>query len=647
MVRRSLAVVFVLATSISALADRPSIVLITIDTVRADRVGFLGSVRKLTPNLDSLATKGVVFEHAYAQAPITTTSHATILTGTYPQFHRVSDFGTRLPSRIPDLAEVFKQHGYRTAAFVGSIILDPSNGLAPGFDRGFDIYDAGFRLRQPGEDRYKTVERRADEVVAHAMGWLRENAGHSFFIWIHLYDAHQPYDPPAEYAKRFFEEPYDGEIAYADAALGTLLAYFHGSGIDKSSAIAVMSDHGEALGQHGEKGHGIFLYDETVHVPLLIKLPKGRFAGKRVHTRVRLVDVAPTLVEVAGLFIPEDMQGESLLGTLTPEAVDRVVYSETDYPEQGFGWSKLWSLRDGKYLFVDAPRRELYDTTTDPLAKHNIAEGHAAVVETLATRLSEMRRRDRSALVPLNEGVSLSASQKEALAALGYVSRNSNSEIETPTGKDPKDYIQVANQLQDAMLLLDSDHPDRAIPLLQQVVTEAPNIYLAQLELGRAESRQRNYAAAVAALTKATELVPQSGIAQYELGLALFESGDKQSAATHFEEAVARAPEMANAHFSLAAVYARIDRVADAERELHTALNLDVHHYRANLLLGRILFLQGHCEEALPYLEKAVSVQPESKEAHSFLAEEYAQLGLNAESRREKEKAAGLPSLRP
>src|SRR5262245_44663316 len=207
---------------------KPNILLITLDTVRADRMGFLGSTRGLTPALDALAKQSLVFTRAYAQAPITTVSHATILTGTYPPFHGVRDFGTPLPDNVPFLPEIARQAGYRTGAFVASLILDPRAGTAPGFERGFDVYDAGFRLRRPGEDRYQTIERRADDVVARAIAWIGGGAGRvgtnpPFFLWVHLFDAHDPYDPPRDLKARFAAAPYDGEIAAVDRAVGTLV----------------------------------------------------------------------------------------------------------------------------------------------------------------------------------------------------------------------------------------------------------------------------------------------------------------------------------------------------------------------------------------------------------------------------------------
>ena len=306
------------ALCVAAAPPHPNVILITLDTTRADRMGFLGSTRGLTPNLDAMAKQGVVFSRAYSHVPITTASHTTILTGTYSQFNHVTDFGIPLSSRLPYLPDLLHQHGYHTGAFVGSLILDPLDGTAPGFDRGFDVYDAGFHLRRHAADRYQTVERRAGDVVQHALAWLSQLENGPFFLWIHLYDAHDPYDPPEPYKSRFSSQPYDGEIAYADHAVGKLLDALRKHGLYNETMIAVMADHGESLGAHGENTHGIFLYDETLHVPLLIKLPLNRSAGKHIETRVGLVDVAPTILHESGIAVPKEMQGESLLPILKP-----------------------------------------------------------------------------------------------------------------------------------------------------------------------------------------------------------------------------------------------------------------------------------------------------------------------------------------
>src|ERR1700680_1162639 len=294
-------------------SQHPNVILITLDTTRADRMGFLGSKRGLTPNLDAMARQGIVFTRAYSHVPLTTASHATILTGTYPQFNHVNDFGVPLSPKLPYLPDLLHQHGYQTGAFVGSLILDPLDGTAPGFDRGFDVYDAGVPRPRHGADRYKTVERRAEVVVNHALGWLSQAANKPVFLWVHLYDAHDPYAPPSPYQERFASQPYDGEIAYADACVGKLLDALRKHGLYDETLIAVMADHGESLGAHGESTHGVFLYDETLHVPLLIKLPLNRAAGRRVETRAGLVDVAPTILGAAGVTPPAEMQGQSLL----------------------------------------------------------------------------------------------------------------------------------------------------------------------------------------------------------------------------------------------------------------------------------------------------------------------------------------------
>ena len=291
-------------------ASHPNIVLITLDTTRADRMGFLGSDRGLTPNLDALSRQAVVFSHAYAQVPLTTPSHAAILSGTYPQFSHVNYMGDTLDKSLPFLPDILHHKGYQTAAFVGALVLDPKK-LAPGFERGFDVYDADYHRRRPGEDNYHSIERRGEDVVSRALSWLSKRPPGPF-LWVHLNDPHDPYTPPEPYQTRYRSEPYDGEIAYTDASLGKLFAALKTRGIFDSALIAVMADHGEAFGEHGEKHHGIFLYDETIHVPLLIKTPRQHSARKFVN-RVGLVDVAPTILQAAMLPVDGAMQGKSVL----------------------------------------------------------------------------------------------------------------------------------------------------------------------------------------------------------------------------------------------------------------------------------------------------------------------------------------------
>ncbi len=625
-------------------AFRPNIIVITLDTTRADRMDFLGSKRGLTPNLDTLARDGIVFTHAYSHVPITTASHTTIFTGTYPQFNHVNDFGVPISPRLPYLPDLLHHDGYHTGAFVGSLILDPLDGTAPGFDRGYDVYDAGFHLRRHGMDRYQSVERRAGVVVDHALGWLSQLQNGPFFLWVHMYDAHDPYDPPEPFKDKYKSQPYDGEIAYADSCVGKLLDQLRKHDLYDETLIAVMADHGESLGAHGENTHGIFLYDETLHVPLVIKLPLNREHGSDVENRVGLVDVAPTILQVAGLPIPKEMQGEALIAPAKAQPSpaeakkagdDRILYAETDYPHRGFGWSSLRAIRTGKYLYIQAPERELYNQDSDPEDLHNLAASSRAVADTLGGELAQFREKTSQSL---NDLAKPDPDQVKKLAALGYVGSDWTDprQEKNMSGADPKQKIQISNLLHDAMFMVEDARYEEAIPLLSKVLADAPDMPVANMQYGMAQARLQHFDKAIGPLEKAVKKQPDNGMGHYELGLALFETGDWKAAAPEFEAAVTRAPKWADAHFSLASVYARIDRVPEAMTELDTCLSLSPDHYRANLLRGRILSLQGNPLAAIPNLEKAAQVNPDSREAHLFLADAYQQLGRVFDAERER-----------
>jgi arylsulfatase A-like enzyme/Tfp pilus assembly protein PilF len=643
--RRLLPLLLLMGARLSVWAEAPDIVFITVDTTRADRMGFLGNSHGLTPNLDLLARQGVVFERTYSQAPLTPVSHATIFTGTYPQFHTVTDFGHALPVLLPYVPDILQKSGYHTAAFIGSLVLDPNASMAPGFDRGFSFFDAGFHIkRDRNESRYDTVERRGGDVVAHAIAWLNRNPRSPFFIWVHLYDPHAPYDPPPPYDKRF-ADPYEGEIAYADASLGKLFTYLRRRGLYEHTLIVMMSDHGESLGAHGESMHGIFLYDETIHVPLLFKLPGEVLAHRRVSTRVRLVDVAPTLLSMLSLPLPPTFQGESLVPLMKGgerATADFPAYAETDYPRHAFGWSALRSLRAGKYLFVHAPKRELYDQSQDKNADHNLAASSPAVASTLQSQLDDFHDRttshhEKSSQAPLT------ADQAENLSALGYASSSATGASQGPfQGADPKDKIGISNILQDGMIAIEDGRYEEAIPLLKHVLEDSPLVTAAQLQLGIALSKVRRYPEAIVALRKAVEQVPDSVQAQYELGLALFETGEWRDSVPYFEFVAKKRPKWPDAQYSLASVYARTQHVPEAVDLLLAVVQLNPQHFRANLLLGRILTLQHHSGEALPYLRQAESSEPDNFEPHAFLADAFDELGDSRSAAPERARAEAL-----
>src|SRR5262245_20290871 len=449
-------------------ASKPNVILVTLDSTRADRMGFLGAKSKLTPNLDSLAQNSIVFEKAYTQAPTTVTSHATILTGTYPQTTQATEFGAPLAVSLPYLADVLHAKGYHTAAFVGSIALDPRNGFAPGFDRGFEAYAAGFHPPQAGENRFASVERRGDQVITRASAWITKNAKGPFFVWIHLNDPHAPYGTS-----------YDSAVRAADTALGKALTSLRAQKLYDDAIIIVAADHGESLGAHGEDTHGIFLYDETTRVPLLVKLPKNQLAGKRVSSRVRLVDVAPTALEAAEVPVPSQMQGQSLLRIAKASSTpDQQVYARSDLSQRGFGWSGLESWIANKYLYIRAPKPELYDVTTDPAATKNLAQTSKGTLDTIAGQLASF---DQHFSQGAKGGSQLSSSEMQKLASLGYVGLQKSAGASTAaTGTDPKDEIATANKVLSAYSDVMGGQPDKAIAALQPIVAKSSDIYLAQ-----------------------------------------------------------------------------------------------------------------------------------------------------------------------
>jgi len=656
----------------------PNILLITLDTTRADRMGFLGSKRGLTANLDALAHDSAVFTQAYSQAPLTPTSHATILTGTYPQFHQVNDFRVPLAKDLPYAPDILHAHGYRTAAFVGSVVLDPATSYAPGFDRGFDTYNAGFdpeAIRQKG--RFETIERRGNEVVARALAWLTEHPKGPCFLWVHLYDAHYPYDPPEPYKSRYASEPYDGEIAYEDAAVGKLLGQLKARGLYDGVVIAVMSDHGESLGAHGEDTHGIFLYDETIQVPLVIKLPRKNAASKstatqnvkRIEDKVELVDVMPTLLQAAGVAVPKEVQGQSLIGLMTTGLTmgfkrstmaaapatedrndvsaeawhDRPAYAETDYPRTAFGWSALRSLRTGKYLYVQAPRHELYDEAADAKAEHNLAGESTAVADTLKAKLDGIRREttnNREAPKALVDPMA-----QEKLAALGYVSGGNASKAgAAEQGADPKDKIEISNLNHQANALRQSGRPAEAVPLLQELMVKEPDMPNVYGELGECYLDLQEFQKALAVLRKAKELDPDSPTARLRLAKALMGVGDFAAAVPELEFAVNKIPSYAEAHLFLEMAYARTNRIPETIKECETVIEFFPDHFGSYLILGRFLELSGDFAGAVPKLKQAAALDPKAPEPHMFLADAYMQLGKQSDAEREKAAAKRLAS---
>jgi arylsulfatase A-like enzyme/Flp pilus assembly protein TadD len=632
----------------------PNTILITLDTTRADRMGFLGSKRGLTPNLDALAKDSAVFTHAYSQAPLTPTSHATILTGTYPQYHQVLTFPIPLDKGLPYLPDILKSHGYYTGAIVSSLAVDPKWGV-PGFERGFDTYDAGFSWEKyTPKTRYQTTERRAGETVAHAVAWLDKRPPGPFFLWVHLFDPHDPYEPPEPYKTRYAKALYDGEIAYMDSALGTLFKQLKALGLYDGAVIAVTADHGESLGAHGEDHHGIFLYDETIHVPLTIKLPNHRAAGKRVENLVELADMMPTLLGTVGIDVPKEVQGASLLelmktgaeGEAAAEAWrDRAAYSAADYGHVTFAWSAEQSLRTGKYLYIQAPRRELYDVVADPKAQHNLASASPAVADTLSARLADFQQKTTNT----REMPKAALDQLEVrkLTALGYVATGSNSVLASSPehGADPKDKIGITNDLLRINDFLQDYQCAKAVPLLRKTVAEDPNIAITHFFLGGCYMEAGEYENAAAELRKAVKLDPAFTAAEMNLGKDLLKIKDYDGAAAAFEHVATSLPHMLAPHIFLVVIYAKTNRVAEEIRECRIVLATVPEHFGSNLNLGQFLAQSGDLEGAIPSLQKAASLRPTAPKPHIFLADVYTKLGREEDAKRERQEAERLGAV--
>jgi arylsulfatase A-like enzyme/Flp pilus assembly protein TadD len=633
----------------------PNVLVITLDTTRADRMGFLGSKRGLTPNLDILAKDSAVFTRDYSQAPLTPTSHASILTGTYPQYHQVLTFPIPLGKDIPYLPTILKAHGYTTGAIVASLALSPTYG-APGFDRGFDSYDAkmGWDGYTPAT-RYQTVERRADDIVDRAILWLKNRPPGPFFLWVHFFDPHEPYDPPPPFKERYAKAPYDGEIAYMDSAIARLMAKLKKDGLYDGMAIAVTADHGESLGAHGEDQHGIFLYDETIHVPLLIKLPHGQSAGKRVDSIVESVDIMPTLLQSAGIEVPSQVQGLSLLelmktGTEGNAAAaawrDRGAFSEAEYAHLTFAWSDEKSLRTGKYLFVEAPRSELYDQQTDPLELHNLATATPAVADTLSTRVKDFVQKTTNTADTPKSLMDDAAAKK--LAALGYMTARSEESLAASIekGADPKDKIGIINTINRINTILQDFRCDKALPALQKAVVEAPNISLLHFFLGGCYMENEAYDKAVPELREATKLDPGFTKAHLNLGRALMKTHKLRDAAVEFETVATLEPHIIETHIFLMQLYARMNRPQETITESRRVLKDTPDSFWANLNLGTALVKTGDPQGAIPPLEKAASVRPDRPGPHIVLAEAYKRIGLETNATQERAEAERLGAIR-
>jgi choline-sulfatase len=635
----------------------PDVYLITIDTLRADHVGCYGYKQVETPALDALAGDGVRFAQAFTHSPITNTSHTTIMTGLLPSVHGVTDFGIPLSPQHVTAAELLKRQGYQTAAFIGAVILDSST-LAPGLDRGFDFYDNFPKSDNAGaggknsagkgnnagngekKERWDRVERRGMEVVEHAEKWFDQHRGGPHFVWVHLFDPHDPYEPPPPFLERYQDHLYDGEIAYADSAVANWIGYLKKAGVYDNAIIVVTGDHGEGLGEHGEETHGLFLYDSTLHIPLIVKMPWLKTAagggvgrGEVVEAQVRTSDILPTILAAAGVAEPPGLNGESLVplmqaaqaegsGSAAPMASNsgRALLGETDYPLR-WGWAPLRALRYEDTKWIQAPRPELYDLQNDPKELKNLYAPGAVNAKAQAMQ-AEMAKWEAK-LPAASNLMSNPGKPGESLA-------------------DPKDKIEVQNLLHSAMLASDDGRFSDTRRFLEKALRLDPEAPTTLRQLGELELAAGDFAQAAAHLKRVCELRPGDSSAAFELGEAMQKSGSWAGARDALEASLKVAPGQMRARVLLGHVYLQLKDGKNAEDQFEAALLVDSNDSDARLGVAEAQIQQSNFAGALPDLESFTKGDPQNAEGWRLLGRAYRGLGKERDAKRAEEQAAEL-----
>jgi choline-sulfatase len=650
----------------------PNLVVVTIDTLRADHVGAYGYALADTKTLDRLAREGALLEDAVVQVPQTRPSHASIFTGRYPYEHGLRDnHSPPLPASIPTLASVLRKKGYATAAFVGAYPVSRGSGL----DQGFALYDDPFGEGEHSTTDEARLERSAAAVVEAAVRWLERRSPGPFFAWVHLFDPHSPYAPPAPWDRRFSKSLYDGEVAYADAQLARLVEWLDRSGLRGDTLLVVTSDHGEGLGDHGEHEHLLLLYDSTLKVPALLSWPGRLPAGARVRGQFRSIDFFPTLLELLGIEAPPS-SGISRAEALrrSSRIPDSESYAESLYGQLHFGWAPLRALRGEGFKLIEAPRPELYRVYDDPKEQTNLMGLRPQVAAAMRARLASYDKTGG----PESAGMAVDPAALERLAALGYV--GGSFFVGTPSGEDPKDkiawYETQRRNVSRAIRLYRDGKVDAALPLLErlarpernaagQLVT--PRSFNVSYTLGRALIDKRRYADAVPYLQQAIEAAPTATPAYVYLAQALAGARRSGEAVAVLDRALARAPanpellrakgglqlrggDLGSARVTLeraregnpkdvltlvdlSAVYRNSGDLARAREAAAEGARLQPHSAAARVALGLVQGAAGNEAEAADALREALRLEEDNPDALFYLAAIHLRAGRPAEAR--------------
>jgi arylsulfatase A-like enzyme/Flp pilus assembly protein TadD len=637
-----------------------SILLVSVDTLRADALGGYGRAGAATPWVDRLAAEGVRFETAHAHNVVTLPSHANLLSGQYPVRHGVRDnTGFRFPPDRPTLATILRERGWRTGAFVSAFPLDSRFGL----DRGFEVYDDRLGGAETSA-AFLVPERRGEETVRAAVRWIESVRGQRFLAFVHLYEPHFPYEPPEPFASRFAGEPYQGEVAAADAALGPLLAPILEAGARARTLVVFTSDHGESLGEHGEATHGVFAYEATLRVPLVLWAP-GLLGPGVVRTPVRHVDVLPTLLDAVGLEVPEALPGRSLLPVIGGRGEPAPAsYLEALSSSLNLGWAPLHGAVHEGLKYVDLPLPELYDLREDPGEERNLAATRPRDLERMRALLVRLRADD----VGVGSRVREEEATLERLRALGYVAGGGVAPKERYTADDdPKALIEIDTRIGDvATLFRDGDY-DGAIALCRETIRRRPDMPLSYLQLAYLERRRGRLAAAVLATRKAVELRPldaeslslhavyltEAGrpgeaLAFLEpyaknaapdldvltaLGMAQARTGRREEALATFARARELDPSNAMVLVNAGTVHLMAGDRARARQAFEAALDIDDGLARAHNSLGVIAAGEGRLPEAIARWRKAADLDPRDYQTLFNLGATLRRMGRGAEAR--------------
>jgi len=593
------------------LADGPmSLLVIGLDTTRADRLGCYGHATAATPTIDAIAARGVLFRRALAHAPLTLPTHASLFTGTYPPEHGIRDNGrTALPPTLKTLAELLRSAGLRTGAFIAAVALDATFGL----DRGFEVYadDMG-PLDANG---HEPVQRRAVFVTDDALAWLnRLNEDEPFFAFVHYYDPHAAYEAPEDFART--GDPYDDELAYVDSQVRRLLSWLESSRRAERTIVILIADHGESLGEHGERTHGALIYQSTQHIPWILAMPDGRWAGTQVNERVGQVDFLPTLLALYGLEVPAAWSGTNLLPLLEGESLpERALYAESEYCSLNYGWAPLASVVRGKWKLIEAPTLELYDLESDPREKHNLAAQHPDAVQSLRAELDRLRAGMRSHSA---RAVEQNAELIAALEALGYAGG-----APPPAASDGRNPVESIELLARYHLALELGHEGQhslMIPLLEEIVAECPGPIGFRSTLASGYIEEGRAADAVELLEKVLAESPTYEPAHFYAGRAHLQLGNLDRALGHFRTNLTLVPRAWRAQIPVAQILTVLERHEEALSAWRRVVELQPGDPAHRLELAEAWRRAGRWSEMISELEQALSLAPDNPKTAAYLA---------------------------